>query len=128
MKMTRIKRHLYFYSKRYIYCTLVIFIIIMSLILILQNYPKEDKSFYERLKDDVIDICNDNPSLLIFDNYNIAILKMDTLYSKGEENNNPFLDPIYDNDFDQCAGYIIITKKNGKLDANMSHICDMLDY
>jgi hypothetical protein len=75
------------------------------------------------------DIFISHPELLAFDGNNKALVKVDTLYSILPGEANIILDPIYNDDFDQCAGYIVINKdSNGNYNIDTTHFCDMIDY
>lgn len=128
--LNRIKRHFTFYYKNYIYALIIALILIIMAIPIINDYNESiEPPSYEALKLSITNLYEEKPSLFMFDEDNTAILKMDVLYSRIlEDNDNSYIDPIYNEDFDQCAGYIIIKKNDNNLDIDLTHMCDMLDY
>lgn len=126
----KVIRHFKFYYQRYLKGLAVIFLLTLITIIIVPNYTNQkEKPNYNYLIDDVTTLYNEGKISLAFDENNTAILKMDVLYSPtNEDENYPYIYPIYNEDFDQCAGYIIVKKSDDMLDVDISHMCDMIDY
>lgn len=130
MKRNRFIEHINFYFK---WDVLAIIIFILIVIFLYNFIPDDiesknyvnDRSY---IKEIVKKSYEKNSDFLNFNSTNVAILKMDVLYSTLADGYNSLLDPIYNDDFDQCAGYIIIEKSDSELDIDISHICDMIDY
>jgi hypothetical protein len=130
MNKNKIINFINFYFQKIV---LVIILIILASIFLYYFIPNyiESKKPYDHSPDEYFlnDIFISHPELLEFDEDNKALIKMDTLYSVLPDDTNIILDPIYNDEFDQCAGYIIVNKDNmGNYDIDTSHCCDMIDY
>jgi hypothetical protein len=127
--MNNLKKHFLFYWQRYA-CALIILSIIGVIVIVKMTYHNESKGDnYNFIKEIILDTYELDPSILQFDKDNKAILKMDFLYSPIDDTDNTLIDPIYNDDLDQCAGYIIVSKnKSNELNIDLSHMCDMIDF
>lgn len=130
--MNNIKLHL---KKYFIYDILVIilFIGINKLAISLYNdyqnnkNSKNDFSYYDSVLNDIYII---DPTIFNFNENDIAIIEMSDLLKPITNGKDTlyFGEGPMTKEQDQCVGYIIVKKKQGKFDYDYSHICDMLDY
>jgi competence protein ComGC len=130
MSKNKLINFINFHFQKIVFVIILIILISIFLYRFIPDYIESKKPIVHKLPEDfVYEIMNNHPELLEFDDNNKAIIKMDTLYIILPDEVNPLLDPIYNDEFDQCAGYIIINKNSkGNYDIDTSHICDMIDY
>ncbi len=131
MKNNHIIDHINRHINKYILGIIIIIVVILFLSKFIPDYIESKKPMnYDYLKECVIYAYNINPSILSFNEDNIAILKMDVLYNGVKNNMSEFsIPPIYNKEFEQCAGYIVVSKtENNDMSIDISHFCDMIDY
>lgn len=127
----KVINHLNNHINKYVLGLFISIILTIFLSKFIPDYIKDQQpDDYSYLKEVVIDMYNIDSNLLDFDENNIAILKMDDMYIGVEKNNQSYsMPPIYNENFEQCAGYIIVKKiENNSLDIDISSFCDMIDY
>jgi dolichyl-phosphate-mannose--protein O-mannosyl transferase len=128
MNKNKFINHMNYHFMKYLIGIPLFIFLNMFIYRFITDYNESQKEDYSFLRDFVYDVYQNEPSLFKFNN-NKAILKMDELYTEREENPNGTLSPIYNKDFDQCAGYIIINKNDDNtINIDVSHVCEMIDY
>jgi hypothetical protein len=129
MSKNKLINFINFHFQKIVFVIILIILISTFLYYFIPDYIESKKPIdYSPPKDFLYEIIENHPELLNFDENNKSILKMDTLYSVLPGEVNILLDPIYNDDFDQCAGYIVISKNSDNYDIDTSHFCDMIDY
>jgi hypothetical protein len=118
-----------YYLFAILFINIVVFI--FSLVLVInKSKVKSENQTYDFLIASVTTIYYADPTQFTFDENNTAILKMDVLTKGIDVNGNHYYYSayLYTDDFDQCAGYFIVTKDDKNIDVDTSHVCDMIDY
>lgn len=131
MKFSKIVNHIEKHLQKYFIGLMYIVLIAAFLSRFIPDYIESLKGYdyKDTIKETAIEAYNLDPSILSFDENNISILKMDVLYTPIGDMDYPLIDPLYNKNYEQCAGYLIITKSNdNKLNIDTSHMCEMIDY
>jgi hypothetical protein len=129
MSNNRLINFINFHFQKIVFVIILIILISIFLYHFIPDYIESKKPIdYSPSVDFIYEVIKTHPELLNFDKNNKSILKMDTLYSVLPDEVNILLDPIYNDEFDQCAGYIIISKNAENYNIDTSHFCDMIDY
>lgn len=131
MKNKHMIDHINRHINKYIVSIIIIVIMVIFLSKFIPDYIESKKSEnYDFLKESVIYAYSINHNILSFNEDNIAVLKMDVLYNGVKDDKSDYsIPPIYNNNFEQCAGYIVVTRmEDNDLRVDISHFCDMIDY
>ena len=113
--------------------TIILFIAINVLAYnLIVGYNETLSEEQSSLKDAIYEAYRIDPTILDFNEDNVAILKLDVLLLgvSNSKENIQLSNSSYTDDFDECVGYIILKKQDStqKIDIDESHICDMIDY